>query len=320
MARVLLTGGAGFIGSSVARALLERGDEVVVLDKLTYAGRREHLEGLDLELVVGDICDAPLVARLISGMDAVVHLAAESHVTRSIVDASPFIRTNIEGTRVIVEAAVEAGVERIVHMSTDEVFGSACSGEAFGVDDPHAPSNAYAASKSSAEAIIQSMRHTHGARVNIVRCTNNYGPRQHLEKAIPCWASHAIAEEPIPIHGDGTAQRDWLHVGDMARGIAMILDGGELDRTYHFSGGTSLPNRSVAEKIAEICGGGEVFSEADRPGQDRRYALDDSYTREVLGWRPLVEFSRGLEETVEWYRGTLDVGGVNDADLSSTAK
>ena len=217
--KLLLTGGAGFIGSALARTLLREGWSLTVLDKLTYAGKREHLEGLDLELVVGDVCDAALVRSLMAGKDAVVHAAAESHVARALLDPSLFVRTNVDGTRVVLEEAALAGVAHTVHISTDEVFGSAPEGRAFAPDDARRPGNFYAASNAGAEAMVHAVAHTRGDRASIVRCTNNYGPRQHPEKAIPCWARAALRGEPVPIHGRGEAVRDWLHVDDFAAGI-----------------------------------------------------------------------------------------------------
>ncbi|MCB9760898.1 MAG: NAD-dependent epimerase/dehydratase family protein [Alphaproteobacteria bacterium] len=300
--RVLLTGGAGFIGSSVARALLADGWDVVVLDKLTYAGRRAHLDGLPLELVVGDVCDAPLVERLTRGCAAVIHAAAESHVARSLDDPAPFLRTNIEGTRVVLEAAAAAGVPHAVHLSTDEVFGSAPGALAFDVDHALRPGNFYAASKAAAEMMVHAVAHTRGYRATVVRCTNNYGPRQHDEKAIPLWIAAARRGADLPIHGTGEAIRDWLHVDDFAAGLLAILRRGAPGDVHHFTGGNSLANRQVAERIAQLCGGGRLVHVADRPGQDMRYALQDDATREALGWAPRVPFDQGLAETVAWYR------------------
>lgn len=302
---LLLTGGAGFIGSALARALAREGWTVTVLDKLTYAGRREHLSGVDAELVVGDIGDAALVRRLVAGAEAVVHAAAESHVARALLDPSLFVQTNVEGTRVMLEEAARAGVPHFVHLSTDEVFGSAPNGHAFGPEDPLRPGNFYAASKAGAEAMVHAVAHTRGYRASVVRCTNNYGPRQHEEKAIPCWARAALRREPVPIHGRGEAVRDWLHVDDFAAGICQILRQSEPGGVYHFSGGNSLPNRQVAEQILAICGGGSLLFQEDRPGQDARYALDDRGSRERLSWSPRVPFEEGLAETVRWVADSM---------------
>jgi len=300
--RVLLTGGAGFIGSNLAHALVSAEHEVTIVDKLTYAGDKSNLYGLDLEFIEGDICDTGLVKRLVQGKDVVINMAAESHVTRSFHGASDFIKTNVDGARIVVEAAISANVERVVHMSTDEVFGPAPVGVSFGVSDPHKPRNPYAASKSAAEAFINAIRNITGAELNIVRCTNNYGPRQHREKAIPCWITHALKGEPIPIHGEGTAERDWVHVRDLVAGILKILEAGSRSATYHFSGRNSQTNRSVAERVARLCGGGEIVSTPERLGQDMRYDLNDTATREALNWAPKISFDEGLRETIPWYK------------------
>ena len=304
--RVLLTGGAGFIGSATARALLQQGHRVVVLDKLTYAGRRENLEGLDLELVVGDVCDEALVTQLVQDPDVVLHAAAESHVTRSIDDAAPFLRTNIDGTRCMLEAAAQARVPHFIHVSTDEVFGSASAGVAFKPNDPLRPGNYYAASKASAEAMVHAAAHTRGYSASIVRCTNNYGPRQHDEKAIPTWIGAALSGHPLPIHGDGRAIRDWLFVDDFARGLVLLLDqppGG----VHHFTGGSPLSNGQVARRIAAELGGVLLHVE-ERAGQDARYDLDDARTRRDLGWGPQVSFGEGLARTIAWYRSASSAG------------
>jgi dTDP-glucose 4,6-dehydratase len=300
----LLTGGAGFIGSTLARHLLAAGHRLVVLDKLTYAGNRENLQGLDLELVVGDVCDKDLVRELVADSEVVIHAAAESHVTRSHQNAAPFIRSNIEGSRVIVQSAADAGVPHCIHLSTDEVFGAAAIGERFGFNDTHRPSNAYAASKASAEAFLQVIRKRDRYPFSLVRMTNNYGPRQHEEKAIPCWINHALQGRPIPIHGQGTAERDWLHVDDFAQGILKILTHGVPGETHHFSGGNSRSNREVAEMIARICGAPSIQEGPERPGQDARYALNDDETRTQLDWKPTRNFEANLEALVQDARKT----------------
>ena len=296
----LLTGGAGFIGSATARALVQAGWQVVVLDKLTYAGRREHLEGVAVDLVVGDICDEDLVRQLVSGADAVVHAAAESHVGRALLDPTAFLKTNIGGTRIVLEQSAKAGVPHVVHLSTDEVFGSAPEGTSFATDAPLRPGNAYAASKAAAEAFVHATAHTLGSRATIVRCTNNYGPRQHNEKAIPGWIRAALDGDPLLIHGDGLAIRDWLHVEDFAAGLVSVLAKGTPGEIYHFSGHNPLTNRWVAQQIAYLCGGAVLSHVADRPGQDARYALDDACTRETLDWEPILPFAAGLKQTLEW--------------------
>ncbi|MCK6522264.1 NAD-dependent epimerase/dehydratase family protein [Myxococcota bacterium] len=298
--RILLTGGAGFIGSALARALVADGWTVTVLDLLTYAGRRAHLDGVDAELVVGDVCDAALVRRLMTGQDAVVHAAAESHVARSLIDPAPFLRTNIEGARVVLEAAAAAGVAHAVHLSTDEVFGEAPAEGRFGPDAPLRPGNLYAATKAAAEALVHAIRHTRGFPVSVVRCTNNYGPRQHGEKAIPTWIRLALAGEPLTLHGDGLARRDWLHVDDFAAGVVALLRRGRPGDVHHFAGGNERTNAELAAQLAALCGGGRLTHVEERPGQDRRYALNDDNTRAALGWSPRVNLRDGLAATVTW--------------------
>lgn len=330
--RVLLTGGAGFIGSAVARQLLQAGYEVTVLDKLTYAGNRANLDGLALDLVVGDVCDRTLVDRLLVSVDAVVHAAAESHVERALVNPEPFLRTNIRGTLTLLEAAIRARVPRFLHVSTDEVFGEIPVRGSFGPHDPLRPGNVYAATKASAEAFVHYARHTHGYPATLVRCTNNYGPRQHVEKAIPGWIRAALAGLPLTIHGDGQARRDWLHVDDFARGVVALLGHSQAGGAWHFSGRHIITNLEVARAVVRACASGtrsdpkpdiepdikpdmgnEIVHVAERKGQDRRYALDDEATRRALDWEPRIPFSRGLARTVEWYRGALASGAFAES-------
>ncbi|MEY3210305.1 MAG: dTDP-glucose 4,6-dehydratase [Pseudomonadota bacterium] len=298
--RILLTGGAGFIGSALARALVADGWTVTVLDLLTYAGRRSHLDGVDAALVVGDVCDEALVRRLMVGQDAVVHAAAESHVARSLVNPAPFLRTNIEGARVVLEAAAAEGVAHAVHLSTDEVFGEAPPEGRFGLDAPLRPGNLYAATKAAAEAIVHAIRHTRGLPVSVVRCTNNYGPRQHGEKAVPTWIRQGLAGAPLTLHGDGLARRDWLHVDDFAAGIIALLRRGRPGEVHHFAGGNERENGQLAAQIMALCGGGPLAYGPDRPGQDRRYALNDDTTRAALGWTPQISLDDGLAATISW--------------------
>lgn len=296
----LLTGGAGFIGSNLARHLVHAGHQVRVLDKLTYAGDLKNLEGLDLDFVHGDVCDEALVASAMEGAHIVIHAAAESHVTRSLEDASPFIRSNIEGTRVVVQNAANLKIRHCIHFSTDEVFGSTPLGQRFGPDAAHRPSNAYAASKASAEAFIQAIRHRTAYPCTILRMTNNYGPRQHQEKAIPSWIAHALAGKAIPIDGQGQAERDWLHVDDFCRGVLRVIEAGVPGEVHHFAGGNSRPNRSVAEFIAALHDNLPIQEGPERPGQDARYWIDDSLTRERLDWAPEVAFEEGLRSLIQW--------------------
>lgn len=310
MQRILITGGAGFIGSAVTRHFSADGWQVTVLDALTYAGRRENLDGVDVELVEGDVCDAQRVNELVGSVDVVLHLAAESHVSRSIEDPFPFLRTNVIGTQTVLDACRRAGIERFVHVSTDEVFGSTDVPGGLGVDAGLRPGNPYAASKVAAEGVIWAARNTHNYRSMMVRCTNNYGPRQHPEKAVPSWILAAITHGALPIHGQGDAIRDWLHVRDFAAGLHRVVEAGTPGLDYHFAGRAARTNLEVAEQVIALLGRGRVVHLQDRPGQDMRYALDDSTTREALGWAPTVSFPRGLSETVAWYREALASGRI----------
>jgi dTDP-glucose 4,6-dehydratase len=302
VSRILVTGGAGFMGSQLVRSLAEQGWDVVVLDKLTYAGRRAFLEGVAHHFIEGDVCDEAVVAEAVDGVDAIVHMAAESHVARSLTGPDAFLRTNVLGTRVMLHAAATAGIERFVHVSTDEVFGAASPGGAFGVDGPMRPGNPYAASKVAGEALVHAWRHTHGYPAAIVRCTNNYGPRQHPEKAIPCWILAALGGETLPVHGAGTAVRDWLHVADFADGILASLARWRDGASWHFAGQHHLENRIIAQQISDTLGAPGLSFGPERQGQDSRYSLDDAPTRSELGWAPKRSLEQGLADTVQWYR------------------
>ena len=303
---LLVAGGAGFIGSAYVRHRLAAhpGDRVRVLDKLTYAGRRENLEGLDperVELVVGDIADPGAVAEAIEGCEAVVNFAAESHVDRSIHSPGEFIRTDVFGTYVLLDAARAAGV-RHLQVSTDEVYGSLESGSA-SEDSPLRPSSPYSASKAGGDLIVGAFAHTYGADALVVRASNNYGPRQHPEKLIPLCILNALAGDPLPVYGDGMQVRNWLYVEDCAAAIDVVLERGEAGQVYNVGGPDELPNIEVVRRILELCGRDASLIEhvADRPGHDRRYSLRSERLLE-LGWRPEVRFGEGIERTVAWYR------------------
>lgn len=316
MSRVLVTGGAGFMGSQLVRTLSNSGWDVVVFDKLTYAGNRAFLEGVKHTFIEGDVCDPVAVAAAMSDVDAVVHMAAESHVARSLHTPDHFLQTNIHGTRVMLDAAVRAGIDRFIHISTDEVFGQAPHGVAFGPEAPMRPGNAYAASKVGAEALVHAWRHTHGYPAAIVRCTNNYGPRQHPEKAIPCWILAGLSGGPLPVHGEGTAIRDWLFVGDFARGIEAGLNRWQDQATWHFAGQQHQENRRMAGRINTLLGASGLAYGPDRQGQDSRYALNDMSTRAALDWAPEVSLEDGLLETIDWYRA--NAGLWDDLPLSQS--
>lgn len=296
--RVLLTGGAGFMGSTVTRALVADGWEVVVLDALTYAGSAAHLDGVDCSLIVADVNDGAILWPLVRQADLVIHMAAESHVERSLRDPGPFVHTNVDGTRQVLEACVAAGNRALVHVSTDEVFGTAPPGVAFAEQDPLRPGNPYAATKAAAECLVEAWRHSFGLDTKVVRCTNNYGLRQHPEKAVSGWIDRALRGEPLPLHGRGEAVRDWLHVEDFARGLLAAVRHDGARRFFHFAGQAPRTNREMAELILAAAGGGELVEVPDRPGQDARYALDDGPTRAELGWAPRIPLEEGVRELV----------------------
>ncbi len=300
--KLLVCGGAGFIGSAFVRVRLrDDGDEVVVLDKLTYAGRRENLAGLDIEFVHAGIEDADAVAGAIAGADAVVNFAAETHVDRSIAEPDAFITTHAVGTFVLLEAARERGV-RYVQVSTDEVYGSIEQGS-FTEESPLQPSSPYSASKAGADLLVASYHHTYGLETLICRGSNNYGPYQYPEKLIPLMILNALHGDPLPVYGDGQQVRNWIYAEDFARGIGFALEHGVPGEVYNVGGPDECPNLEVVERIIEYTGAGQELIEyvTDRPGHDRRYSLSSTKIR-ALGWEPQVHFEDGLKQTVRWYR------------------
>ncbi|MGW4379696.1 dTDP-glucose 4,6-dehydratase [Kitasatospora sp. NPDC004531] len=313
--RILVTGGAGFIGSHYVRTLLAdgypgaRGARVTVLDRLTYAGSRDNLPAAHprLDFVHGDVCDPDLLRRLTPGHDAVVHFAAESHVDRSLESAAEFVRTNIGGTHNVLEAALRSGVERVVHVSTDEVYGSIDEG-AWTEEQPLLPNSPYAASKAGADLLARAYWRSHGLHVSITRCSNNYGPYQHPEKLVPRFTTNLLRGLPVPLYGDGANVREWLHVDDHCRAVQLVLEGGRAGEVYNVGGGEERTNREITELLLERLGADRsaVRRVADRKGHDLRYALDGSKLRAELGFRPRIPFARGLAETVDWYRDNPD--------------
>jgi len=310
--RLLITGGAGFIGSTFVHYILKKYPEyrIVNLDRLSYAGNPENLAGLEVdsrhEFVRGDICDPECVRSIISGgVDAVVNFAAESHVDRSILDSREFVRTNIEGTRNLLDISRANKIGRYVQISTDEVYGSLGDSGAFTESTPIAPNSPYSASKAAADLLVGSYCHTHGFPAVITRCSNNYGPRQFPEKLIPLLISNAMAAIPLPIYGDGMNVRDWIHVEDHCAAIDTVLHHGKTGEVYNVGGHEELPNIEVARRILKTLGKSESLLTyvADRPGHDRRYAIDSTKLETELGWKPRINFSAGLPETVEWYIG-----------------
>lgn len=309
--RLLVTGGAGFIGSHYVRTLLAGGypgyewARITVLDKLSYAGNRDNLpaEHLRLDFVQGDICDFPLLFDLFPGHDAIVHFAAESHVDRSVESADDFIRTNVVGTQTVLDACLKTGVDRVVHVSTDEVYGSIEEGS-WTEEWPLLPNSPYAASKAASDLVARSYWRTHGLNLSITRCSNNYGPYQHPEKLIPLFLTNLLEGERLPLYGDGRNIREWLHVSDHCRAIQMVLTGGRAGEIYNVGGGDEQTNLAITEKLLTLCCADRSMIEwiADRKGHDWRYSLDDTKIREELGYAASIPFEKGLAETVDWYR------------------
>jgi dTDP-glucose 4,6-dehydratase len=300
--RLLVCGGAGFIGSNFVRLrIADHGDEITVLDKLTYAGRRENLEGLDLRLVVGGIEDPAAVADAVEGCDAIVNFAAETHVDRSITEPDAFVTTHALGTYTLLEAARERS-RRYVQVSTDEVYGSIEQGW-FTERSPLQPSSPYSATKAGADLLVASYRHTYGLEALICRGSNNYGPYQYPEKLIPLMILNALHGDPLPVYGDGMQVRNWIYVEDFARGIGTVLERGEPGEVYNVGGLDEAPNLEVVRRIVEYTGADDSLIEyvTDRPGHDRRYSLSSDKVR-GLGWEARVRFADGLERTVAWYR------------------
>jgi dTDP-glucose 4,6-dehydratase len=311
--RVLVTGGAGFIGSNFVRRAVSgaypglAGAEFVVLDLLTYAGTLTNLSGvLDsprVEFVEGDIRDPALVSKLMGGTDLVVHFAAESHVDRSISGAADFVSTNVVGTQVLLQAALDAGVGKFVHVSTDEVYGSIEEGS-WPETWPLEPNSPYSASKASSDLLARAYHRTHGLNVCITRCSNNYGPHQFPEKVIPLFVSNLLDGKRVPLYGDGLNVRDWLHVDDHCAGIALVAQAGRAGEIYNIGGGTELTNKELTYKLLDAVGadGSMIEPVEDRKGHDRRYSVDWSKIHDELGYSPAVSFETGLAEVVAWYR------------------
>lgn len=310
---LLITGGCGFIGSNFIRLVLaERPDtRVVNLDKLTYAGNPANLADLPPDraarysFVKGDIADAPFVGELFAtrSFDAVVHFAAESHVDRSIADASPFVATNVMGTQVLLDAARRAGVPRFVHVSTDEVYGSLGAEGAFREDTPLAPNSPYSASKAASDLLVRAAHVTFGQDTVVTRCSNNYGPYQFPEKLIPLMISRARKGEALPVYGTGANIRDWIHVEDHCRGVLLALEKGRPGGVYNFGGASERTNLDVVRAILRLVNRPESLIRfvKDRPGHDARYAMDFSLAARELGFAPVRSFEQGLADTVAWY-------------------
>jgi dTDP-glucose 4,6-dehydratase len=310
--KILVTGGAGFVGSHYVRTLLDGGypgfghAQVTVLDKMTYAGNLANLEPVAasprFSFVRGDICDAALLATVVPGHDVVINFAAESHVDRSIAGASAFVAANVTGVQILLQACLDAGVSRVVQVSTDEVYGSIEMGS-WAEDAPLEPNSPYSAAKAGGDLMARAYARTHAMNVSITRCCNNYGPYQYPEKVIPLFVTNLLDGLKVPLYGDGLNVRGWVHVDDHCRGIQLVLEKGQPGSVYHINGDVEISNMDLTQTLLEYCGAswGMVARVADRKGHDRRYSLDDSLLR-GMGYVPRIPFSEGLEASVRWYQ------------------
>lgn len=309
--RLLVTGGAGFIGSNLVHLALATREHfaITVLDKLTYAGNLRNLEGLDqkyrdrFRFVKADINDSDTVLKLVKESDAILHLAAESHVDRSILDPGAFIETNVKGTMTLLNAALEAGGKRFVHVSTDEVYGTLGDTGAFTEETPIQPNSPYSASKAGSDLLVRSFVHTHKLDAIITRCSNNYGPYHFPEKLIPLMITNALEDKPLPVYGTGKNVRDWIYVTDHAEGILRAFESGRAGEVYNFGGRSERTNIDVVKAILSALGKTESLIRyvEDRKGHDWRYAIDCTKAESELGWKQSVTFAQGLERTIRWY-------------------
>ena len=304
MGTMLVTGGAGFIGSNFVHMVCGRGlHEVIVLDKLTYAGNRDNLAGLDVEFVHGDVADASVVEPLVARADTVVHFAAESHNDNSLADPSPFVHTNVVGTYTLLEAVRRFGA-RLHHISTDEVFGDLPlhGDEKFAETTAYNPSSPYSATKAGSDHLVRAWIRSFGINATISNCSNNYGPYQHVEKFIPRQITNILTGQPAKLYGTGAQVRDWIHVDDHNAAVLAILERGRIGETYNIgAGGKHVTNKEVIETICELMGG-TYEHVADRPGHDQRYTMDATKIRRELGWAPQhTDLRGGLEQTIAWY-------------------
>jgi dTDP-glucose 4,6-dehydratase len=310
--RVLVTGAAGFIGSHYVRTMLSGGypgfedADVTVFDKLTYAGNLANLapvaDSRRYRFVQGDICDAAQLGEVLPGHDIVVNFAAESHVDRSIFGAAEFVVTNVLGAQTLFEACVKAGIRRVVHVSTDEVYGTIPEGS-WTEDHILEPNSPYSASKAGADLLARAYAGTYGLDISVTRCTNNYGPYQFPEKVIPLFVTNLIDGLKVPLYGDGLNIRDWLHVDDHCRGIQLVVEKGAPGEFYNIGGGLELSNKELTQRLLDACGAdwSSVDYVEDRKNHDRRYSLDDAKLR-AMGYTPRTTFDDGLAQTVQWYR------------------
>jgi dTDP-glucose 4,6-dehydratase len=310
--RLFVTGAAGFIGSHYVRTLLGGGypgfedAQVTAFDKLTYAGNLENLAPIadspNYRFVLGDICDPAALARVLPGHDVVVNFAAESHVDRSITGAADFVATNVLGAQTLFDACLSAGVTKVVHVSTDEVYGTIPEGS-WREDHVLEPNSPYSAAKAGGDLIARSYARTYGLNISVTRCSNNYGPYQFPEKVIPLFVTNLLDGKKVPLYGDGLNVRDWLHVDDHCRGIQLVLEKGEPAEYYNIGGGLEMTNKELTQLLLDACGADwdSVEYVEDRKGHDRRYSIDDTKLRS-MGYEPRTTFTEGLEATVDWYR------------------
>jgi dTDP-glucose 4,6-dehydratase len=308
--RILVTGGAGFIGSNFIRHVLQcQTDHAIVnFDKLTYAGNLANLQSVahhpHYQFIKGDICDALAAESAMRGCDAVVHFAAESHVDRSIYEPAPVIQTNVTGTFTLLDVARRLSISRFLHVSTDEVYGDIPPGAHAGEDFPLQPSSPYSASKAASDLLVRSYVRTYKFPALLTRSSNNYGPYQFPEKFLPLMITNALQDQPLPIYGDGKQQRDWLHVDDNCRGILAVLERGRIGEVYNIGGSHVEENLSIAQRLLRFTGKPETLLRyvADRPGHDRRYALDSTKIQTELGWKPEISLEDGIRQTIAWYQ------------------
>ncbi len=311
MPTLFVTGGCGFIGSTFIRDLLDRDSSIHIInyDALTYAGNLENLASVAdhprYRFIKGDITDRESVWNALGeGVDAVINFAAESHVDRSILDSSPFVKTNVLGTQVLLDCARAKKVKRFVQVSTDEVYGSLGPTGFFTETTPLSPNSPYSASKAGADLLVNAYHHTFKMDTVITRCSNNYGPYQFPEKLIPLFVSNLLNDQPVPVYGDGMQIRDWIHVSDHARGVELAWRRGKSGEVYNFGGRCEKANLHLTELLLELLNKPKSLIKfvADRPGHDRRYAIDCSKAERELGWAPEIPFEKGLKETIEWYK------------------
>jgi len=312
--KLLITGGAGFIGSNLIHYILKNHpeDEIVNFDLLTYCGNLENLKEVEnspkYKFVKGDICDVELVDGLVKQCDAIVHLAAESHVDRSILDPGPFVNTNILGTATLLNAAIKHGNKRFHHVSTDEVFGSLGPTGLFSEKTPYDPHSPYSASKAASDHLVRAYFHTYQLPITITNCSNNYGPYQFPEKLIPLFVTNLLQGEKVPLYGDGLNVRDWLYVEDHCQAIDVVLRKGKMGETYCIGGNEEKTNLEITHQVLNLLdfGKDKIKHVTDRKGHDLRYAIDATKIKKELGWEPKYKFNEALEKTIDWYKNNQD--------------